>query len=266
MKINCPQKKFDKDYKKFVFPAGEPHIILSHEVTANILEEKISIEFNFSKSEDIVELLLLAHTLKINRLKITQLDISYMPFGQADRVNEYGECFSLKMFCELINNFVQPEWVTVYDPHSDVTPALLNNCYIYGQEKILFPILRKFINNENIDQYKLVSPDAGSSKKIFKVNQFLKCQIIQCEKVRNTFTGEITGTKVYCDEDLKGCNCVIIDDICVGGKTFIEIAKILRERNSGKIYLVTTHGIYSKGLSVFEGLIDEIYNKGGRVK
>jgi ribose-phosphate pyrophosphokinase len=47
----------------------------------------------------------------------------------------------------------------------------------------------------------------------------------------------------------------IFDDICDGGRTFIEIAKVIKshvwpsdEKFQGKIYLVVTHGIFSAGL------------------
>jgi phosphoribosylpyrophosphate synthetase len=42
-------------------------------------------------------------------------------------------------------------------------------------------------------------------------------------------------------------NFVVIDDICDGGTTFIELAKILPK---AKLYLFTTYGIYSKGMDV----------------
>jgi ribose-phosphate pyrophosphokinase len=46
---------------------------------------------------------------------------------------------------------------------------------------------------------------------------------------------------------------VIVDDICDGGRTFLEIAKTIRSKKRNisifgdKIYLVVTHGIFSAG-------------------
>jgi ribose-phosphate pyrophosphokinase len=34
---------------------------------------------------------------------------------------------------------------------------------------------------------------------------------------------------------------VIIDDICAGGRTFIELAKKLKAKNCGKIFLIVSH-------------------------
>ena len=59
--------------------------------------------------------------------------------------------------------------------------------------------------------------------------------------------------------NLKGKIAIISDDICDGGMTFIGIAKALRALNCEHIVLYVTHGIFSKGLSVFDGLIDQIF-------
>ena len=48
---------------------------------------------------------------------------------------------------------------------------------------------------------------------------------------------------------------IIIDDICDGGRTFIELAKEIRKQTDKPIYLIVTHGIFSAG---FEKLSDEL--------
>lgn len=260
MIIKCPCLPNFEHYKKFTFPAGELHLELSNAV---IMQDVVDITFKFKTTSDIFELLLLADTLKNNRVKIRSLHLEYMPFGQADRINHAGECFSLRLFCNLINNIISPLNVFVYDPHSDVTPALLNNCVVIHQWDILAPIIEKMYPQTKNSFY-LVCPDAGAEKKVNKLSQLLQAEVVYCRKVRSTVYGTITGTEVYKD-DFGGVDAVIVDDMVVGGRTYIEIARILRTRNVGKIILVTTNGVYSKGLDVF-GNIDEIYNQYGRVK
>jgi ribose-phosphate pyrophosphokinase len=108
---------------------------------------------------------------------------------------------------------------------------------------------------KNKDFY-LISPDAGSNKKIFDLAKSIGFtgEIIRCDKLRDIPTGNITETIVYKD-DLNGKDCIILDDICDGGRTFIELAKVLKQKNGGKIYLVVTHGIFSAG---FDQLIQQI--------
>jgi len=75
-------------------------------------------------------------------------------------------------------------------------------------------------------------------------------------KDRDVKTGNITRTSIT--PIVHGGNAIIVDDICDGGRTFIELAKCLKPA-CDKVYLYVTHGIFSKGLDVFDGLIDHIW-------
>jgi ribose-phosphate pyrophosphokinase len=75
-------------------------------------------------------------------------------------------------------------------------------------------------------------------------------------------TGNITATKVDSNTStFVGSNkrFLIVDDICDGGRTFTELAKVLKKWTDMPVDLYVTHGIFSKGMSVFDGLIDNIY-------
>ena len=49
-----------------------------------------------------------------------------------------------------------------------------------------------------------------------------------------------------------------MDDICDGGGTFAGTAKMLKEKGAGKVNLIVSHGIFSKGPSI--DFVDEIYS------
>lgn len=240
-------------YKKFNFPCGEMHVQIT-DVDYNT--EAIRVELKFEKNEDIIELLLVHDALKRMGTPMKQLHIPYVPFSRQDRINNPGECFSLQVFANLINS-LNIENVFITDPHSDVTPALINNCHVIKQPQVF---------SFNAKGFWLISPDAGALKKIYQLAKICNSLgVIECSKNRNVQTGEITGVKVN-TEDLQGKDCYIVDDICDGGRTFIEIAKELKKKNCGKIILMVTHGFFTKGLEVFDELIDEIYTKDGKVK
>ena len=90
-----------------------------------------------------------------------------------------------------------------------------------------------------------VIPDAGANKKTAKIaSYFGHSSFIRADKLRNLSTGDILETVVY--GDVVG-NITIVDDLCDGGKTFIELAKVLKQKGAEKINLYVTHGIFSKG-------------------
>jgi ribose-phosphate pyrophosphokinase len=49
-----------------------------------------------------------------------------------------------------------------------------------------------------------------------------------------------------------------VDDICDGGRTFIEISKAL-DGYQGELYLFVTHGIFSKGFEELFKHFTKIY-------
>lgn len=241
--------------KSFNFPVGEMQA--SVEITGDI--RKANMLFEFTKNEDIIELLQVVDALKRQGIAMGNLQMNYIPFSRQDRVNAPGESFSLGVFAELING-CGFEKVLVADPHSDVAAAVIKNCVVLEQYQVFEPIL-----SGEVDFY-LISPDAGALKKIFKLaKRSMSIGVIECSKKRDTATGEISGVSVPAD-DLQGKACYIVDDICDGGRTFTEIAKVLKQKNCGKIVLLVTHGFFTKGLEVFDGLIDEIHTMKGRVK
>lgn len=252
------------EYEKFYFPSGEMHIKLITPKRHTIADYT----WVFEKTEDIVEFLLYSNALKEAGVKTLKITIPFFPFGRQDRVAVFGETFSLKVMCDLVNS-LGASYVRVWDPHSDVIPALLNNCKVITQDAIFDPIINNAFDEED---YFLISPDGGALKKIYKLAPRLdRCLgVIECSKLRDVKTGVITETKVYAsgfDARLEGSTCIIVDDICDGGRTFIEIAKVLKERYFvNNVVLCVTHGLFTKGMEPFYGIIDEIFTKDGRIK
>ena len=185
---------------------------------------------------------------------MADLTYPYFPYARQDRIIKEQEPFSLKIFCELLNsqNFNS---VTVYDPHSDVTPALIKNCKVIHQWHIANSIIpRELLDDPNVI---FVSPDAGAYKKVSKLitNDY---RIAIGTKVRGS-KGDIIKTELYSPVDLKGKTCVVVDDICDGGRTFIELGKVLKHKGAEKLHLYITHGIFSAGLDELLKYFDCIY-------
>ena len=242
------------------YPVGEMCVEIEDRIPFSSF---VSIVWEFEKMDEIFELLLICDHLKtiVNNSNQIILNIPYFPFAREDRAtmtHGYSRCFTLKLMAQLINS-INANTVYVEDPHSDVLPALINRVNVKEQHEVF---KNYFTTNKTGF---LISPDGGALKKIYKLARIVKLPVIECSKQRDVATGEITGTTVHHD-DFRGADCYIVDDICDGGRTFIEIAKVLKSKNAGKIILMVTHGFFTKGLEVFDGLIDEIYTRKGQIK
>jgi ribose-phosphate pyrophosphokinase len=247
------------EYTKFTFPSGEINVKIS-----NVNSSNIDITFDFERSEEIVELMLVVDAIKRYNshrdLGLGKLYMRYVPFGRQDRVMQKGESLSIKVFCDLINSMGFTR-VLIDDAHSSVTTSLLDNCLEFEQKDIFVKYL---LDKED---FYLISADGGALKKIYKLAESVNTLgVIECSKERDVKTGQITRTVAHCYKDIVGKECVIVDDICDGGRTFIEIAKTLKIIGCGKITLCVTHGLFTKGLEVFDGLIEHIITNKGVVK
>lgn len=243
--------------KQFVFPGGEVGISFDPNNASHTVGVQAVISACLTSSNDIMSLFMLTDAVRraFPGLQILNLIMQYVPYARQDRVMVPGESLSIKVFCDLINS-QNYNSVTIWDPHSDVTPALLNNCVVASQESILHYINFEKKLSENAV---LVTPDAGAIKKGYAVAKTLGItEVVRADKKRDLVSGKITETEVYSGH-IGNKNFLIVDDIGDGGYTFLELAKVLRPLTNGKIILYVTHGIFSKGLEVFRGVIDEVW-------
>lgn len=266
MKITSISKKdhFQEEvsFKTFKFPGGEINVQLNNTyISPNY---KIQIIQHICNSDDLMELLLATNALRKMFVKDISVVIPYVPYARQDRVMVAGEALSIEVFADIINaqNY---SMVTILDPHSSVTPALIKNVNIIENKKFVLNCFEnlhgdmKFFKllNQTKDNIFIVSPDAGALKKVencvkvlIENNYIGSNPIIIGSKTRDVTNGKILGTTINIDKIPPNNTCVIIDDICDGGRTFIELAKVLKEHGAENVCLLTTHGIFSKGVEV----------------
>lgn len=265
MDINLNYDERDT-HKIFKFGGGEIQVklnvdwILSSDNYFNT--SQFDIICTVRNSDDIMKILLMKdavdrfmakNTLKFRNSSIN-LHIPYLPYARQDRVCEEGEAFSLKVFANLINS-AKFDNVYVRDVHSDVGPALIDNCTNLTVENIVFDAFKYIIEKSPLPI--IVSPDAGANKRVTKIYSYLSkyyslADLVKCDKTRDTSTGKITSFDVFAN-DLGGATCLIVDDICSYGGTFKGLAKELKAKNAGDIYLYVTH---YEGVADVESLKD----------
>ena len=236
------------NFENFTFSGGEPHIKIQSDFDTN---EGVTITHRLNSFNDLGLLCVSVDALRRMDIKIINVFIPYFPAARQDRVMIPGEPLSVKVYADILNA-MNLNKVTVFDAHSEVTPALVNNCEVIPNHKFIAEVLKTIGNN-----VKLISPDGGALKKIYKVSEFLGgIDVVECSKSRDVKTGKLSGFKVY-NDDLQGSDCLIVDDICDGGGTFIGLAKELKKKNAGKLFLAVSHGIFNKGfedLKCFDGI------------
>lgn len=238
----------DSKVSSFLFKAGETHVKLSNLET----DQDTTFLLKFFTEQSLFKLAMIKDAwdrLKTGR-PFARLAIPYFPGARQDRVCNKGEPLSVKVYADFINAMKFDE-VSVFDPHSEVAPALIQNCNIATNHQFVLDCL-----DGNVD-FCLVSPDAGSNKKIFSLAESLGVEVVRADKKRNVSDGSIVGTDVFA-EDLSGRHCVIVDDIISGGRTFMELAKVLRSKGASQITLIVSH---HEGVASDQALIESGINQ-----
>jgi len=175
------------------------------------------------------------------------LHLPLVPGSRQDRLSTYDETFmedgdilfTLRSVAQAINarSFTK---VYVADPHSDVTPALIDRCNVLSAYEILSPL-----RTELVDKYQaVISPDAGAEKRAKGVARMLGLPLFRAWKTRDVATGEISG---FGCEPLPSYvhSALVVDDICDGGGTFLGLRGAVPQCFNLGLYV--THGLFTQG-------------------
>jgi len=234
------------------FPNGE--LSISKKVLDN-LGNNVDIIWKYESDSEFMTLFYLKNLFDENDIK-SYLHIEYMPYSRMDRYNDdYG--FTLKWASNFINA-LRFSWVGILEPHSDVTLALINNSHARSVTDIYVDkIISDITFLEDNRNVKLFFPDAGAQK---RYGSMFKIESLVGFKHRDFKTGEIIDLKVL-EDVTEGDTIIIVDDLCSGGRTFLESAKKLKSMGANKVLLFITHcenTIYSGDLLKTD-FVDHIY-------
>jgi len=223
------------------YPAGESHIRLKGEVNLATLQ---IIEAPASNFEDLADIVTADRILRRNQT-IVRWFVPYFPFARHDRRNDAGDGFELQLALELVSELD----LVIADPHSEIAAQLPH----FSQSDSVAALRQSDAFDDDVV---VVIPDAGAAKKAYGwINGE---EVIQAQKKRDVTSGALSGFSIPVD-NLKGRPCIIVDDICDGGGTFLGLAQKLNGANAGAITLAVTHGLFTKGVDALLDHFDAIY-------
>lgn len=194
--------------------------------------------FNINSYEDLWALNQIKDVYNHNHEEVG-LYIPCLLDAQADKRFNPDESSGLKLVCEFINS-MKFKYVKVFHPHNpEVVEALLNNAIIIDNSEFV----KEIIHTNRFDDIVLFSSDAGGFKPLMKLADKIqwKGEVYGASKSRKFEDGKSKLIQVVDKQDFNGKDILIIDDICVYGGTFVGLAKMLKERNCGKLYLAVSH-------------------------
>lgn len=129
-------------------------------------------------------------------------------------------------------------------------------------------ILDKLIDNEDITNLLVVSPDMGAMERARYYAEMLNTDVGVFYK-RRDLSKVINGKNpivehVYLGADVSGKNVIVVDDMIASGSSMIDVATALKKGGANKIYLIATFTLLTEGPDSFikaynDGLFDKLY-------
>lgn len=200
----------------------------------NCKDKNIEIIWKYEFESELFSLIAVAGNYIIQGHKVS-LKMPYIPNARMDRVKSDEEVFTLKTFCQLINQ-VGFERVTVLDAHSSVSLALIDRV----EQMDIADVIRKAALEKLQQNIILYFPDEGSQKRY--VDLFPEYRYVCGMKKRDWATGQIKGLDVIDNGiDLNGKTILMIDDIISFGGSLYYSALKLKELGAADIYAYATH-------------------------
>lgn len=234
---------FDQLFDRMRYPAGESHVALK---LGMAIELGTTIEMAAGGFDELGELVTADRLLRRNGASVEWF-VPYFPFARHDRRNHAGDGFELGVALDIVRKVD----VLIADPHSDVAGQLRHVPQAASVE--CFRDAGAFAADTVV-----VVPDTGATK---KAHEWADGPLVQALKHRDPGTGRLSAFEVLID-DLRGQPCIVIDDICDGGGTFLGLAKALAAKNAGPLTLAVTHGLFTKGTVELRQAFDQIITFG----
>ena len=112
------------------------------------------------------------------------------------------------------------------------------------------------------DHLMIISPDEGAMHRAVYFSNVLGVDMGMFYKRRDY--SRIVGGKnpivahEFLGDDVRGKDVIIVDDMISSGGSMLDVAKKLKERNAGRVFVCTTFGLFTDGFDSF----DDYYDKG----
>ncbi len=190
-------------------------------------------------NENLMELLIIIDALKrASALSITAV-VPHYGYSRQDRKSAPRTPITAKLVADMMTVAGASRVVTM-DLHAGQIQGFFNIPFdnIFASP-VLLDYIQKNLNRENLV---CISPDAGGVERVRHFAKKLSTEIALIDKRR---TGPNVAEAMNVIGDVKGKDCIIIDDMIDTGGTLIQAAQALRKNGANKIYAAATHPVFS---------------------
>jgi ribose-phosphate pyrophosphokinase len=200
---------------------------------------------NASINDNMMELYLLARTLKRSSAKEIIAIIPYYGYARQDRKTAPRVPISASDVAMLIEKSGIDRVVAI-DLHAGQIQGFFHDIPVDNLYASVITV--DYYKNKKLDNIVVVSPDAGGVERAKKFMQALEKKGMKADLAIIIKQREKAGVikEAHLIGDVRGKNAIIVDDICDTGGTLAKAADELRKFGAKGVYANITHPVFSK--------------------
>ena len=117
-------------------------------------------------------------------------------------------------------------------------------------------ILEDLVDDINIKDALIISPDMGAMERARYYADMLKCDVGVFYK-RRDLSKVVNGKNpivehAYMGADVKGKTCIVVDDMIASGGSMLEVGEKLKDRGAKKVVFIASFALFTEGVDAFD--------------
>ena len=189
-------------------------------------------------NEHLMELFIILDALRRASAGRVTAVIPYYGYARKERKTQPREPISAKLVANFIT-LAGADRLLLFDLHAEAIEGFFD---VPTDHLSPHRIFSEYLKNLNLRQLTIVAPDAGGGRRAEAVANDLGAPIAFGYKRR---TDEQSVEVIAISGDVKGRDCVVVEDIITTGGTVAKLASALRRQGANKVLLAATHPVLS---------------------
>lgn len=203
-------------------------------------------------NSNIIELLMIIDALKRASANTITAVIPYYGYARQDRKSAGREPISAKLMADLITTAGATR-VVAMDLHTGQLQGFFN---ILVDHLYATPVLLRYIQQKNLGDLVVVSPDAGGVERARVYAKKLNAPIAIIDKRRSAHNVAEVFNIIG---DVKNRTAIIVDDMIDTAGTVCSAAKLILDEGADAVYAMAAHPVFS-GPAV-ERIADSVFSE-----
>src|SRR5207237_5863527 len=188
--------------------------------------------------QNLMELLIMLDTFQRASAERVTAVIPYFGYARSDKKDRPRVPIAAKLVSNLIVKAGAERILTI-----DLHAAQIQGFFDIPVDHLYSaPIVVEYFRENPIDNLIVVAPDTGGAERARAYAKRLNAGLALCDK-RRARANEAEVMNIV--GDVRGKNCLIVDDMCDTGGTICKVAAALHDAGANEVYACFTHAVLS---------------------